>query len=163
MNSDHEFLFLPPPTEQILPGLPNLGEPLNAIVSGLSDESVLTYEGFLLWVTSINFGVSCLGQANGSNQYANLGSGSQVQGTGNGDNGVLRWNYGMPYVGTCKETFVGGNHFRWFKQESTGAFFLATSVELDLANGHMIALNGYNNGRDELGEFSCLSNQIGTM
>ena len=107
----------------------------------------------MLWVTSVNFGVSCLGQANGSNQYANLGNGNQTQGTGDGNNGVLRWNYGDPYIGTCKETFIGGNHFRWFKQESTGAFFLAASVELDLNNGHMIALNGYNDGRDELGEF----------
>lgn len=138
-------------TSQILPGLPDLGEPINAIVSGLSDESVLNVEGFLLWATSINFGVSCLGQANGSVQLANLGAGNQTQGTGSGDNGVLRWNYMMPYVGTCKETFIGGNHFRWFKQESTGAYFLAASIELDLEAGHMIAQNGYNAGRDELG------------
>lgn len=138
----------------ILPGLPDLGEPINAIISGLSDDSVLTVEGFLLWATSVHFGVSCLGQANGSNQYANLGDGRGpvVQGNGDGGNGVLRWNYYDPYFGTCKETFIGGNHFRWFQQQGSNAFFLACSVELDLSMNHMIALNGYNNGRDELGE-----------
>lgn len=138
----------------IIPNLPELGEPINAIISGLSDPSVLTIEGFLLWATSVNFGVSCLGNAGGGNQYANLGdgAGNVSQGTGNGDNGVLRWNYYDPYLGTCRETFEGGNHFRWWKQEGSNAYFLAASVELDLAANHMIALNGYNNGRDELGE-----------
>lgn len=130
----------------------DLGEPLNAVISAQSDKSVLTIEGFLLWATSVNFGVSCLGQANGSLQSANLGSGNQTQGTGNGDNGVLRWNYYSPYIGTCKETFEGGNHFRWFPQKSSGAIFLATSIELDLSTNHMIATNGYNAGRDELGK-----------
>lgn len=134
--------------------MPGLGEPINVIVSGLSDASVLSIEGFLLWATSINFGVSCLGQANGTNQLANLGDGkgNVTQGTGDGDNGVLRWNYGDAYVGTCKETFQGGNHFRWWRQAGTNAFFLASSVELDLSTSHMIAQNGYNAGRDELGE-----------
>lgn len=144
---------------QIIPGMPEVGEPINAIVSALSDPSVLTIEGFLLWVTSINFGVSCLGQANGTVQMANLGAGNETQGTDNGDNGVLRWNYYMPYIGTCKETFEGGNHFRWFLQRSTGAFFLAASVELDLSTSHMIATNGYNDGRDQLGERRCLLNR----
>ncbi|PWN90016.1 hypothetical protein FA10DRAFT_102396 [Acaromyces ingoldii] len=136
----------------IIPNVPGLGEPINVIVSGLSDASVLSIEGFLLWATSINFGVSCLGQANGTNQLANLGDGkgNVTQGTGDGDNGVLRWNYGDAYVGTCKETFQGGNHFRWWRQAGTNAFFLASSVELDLSTSHMIAQNGYNAGRDEL-------------
>jgi hypothetical protein len=132
-----------------------LGEPLNVIISGLSDASVLTVDGFLLWATSVNFGVSCLGQANGSLQYANLGTGNGnvSQGTGDGDNGVLRFNYYDAYFGTCKETFSGGDHFRWWQQQDTGAYFLASSVELDLASGHDIATNGYNLGREYLGEW----------
>lgn len=136
---------------QIIPNLDGIGEPLNLIVSGESDASVLTVEGFLLWVTSINFGVSCLGQANGTQQSANLGYGDQIQGTGDGNNGVLRWNYYSPYIGTCKETVQGGNHFRWFKQQDSNAYFLAASVELSLDTSHMIAQNGYNNGRDRIG------------
>ena len=139
----------------ILPGNETigLGEPINVILSGQSDASVLTVEGFLRWVTSINFGVSCLGQANGTAQLANLGDGrgNVTQGTDNGDNGVLRWNYYDPYIGTCRETFEGGNHFRWWKQAETDAYFFAASEELDLAQFHMIALNGYNLGRDWLG------------
>lgn len=138
----------------IIPDL-DVGEPINVIVSGLSDASVLTIEGFLLWITSINMGVSCLGQANGTEQSANLGDGlgNRTQGTGNGDNGVLRFNYYNAYLGTCQETFQGGNHLRWWQQAGTNAFFFAVSIELDLSTSHMIAQNGYNDGRDQLGEF----------
>jgi hypothetical protein len=42
---------------------------------------------------------------------------------------VMRWNYGDPQLGTCKETFNGGNHFRYWIQngpkQNTGAVFLA--------------------------------------
>lgn len=110
----------------------------------------------LLFASSINFGVSCLGQANGTLQQADLGDGrgNRIQGTGDGSNGVLRFNYYSPYIGTCKETFQGGNHFRWWIQNGTeansSAIFLAASRELPLAQNHMIDLNGYNLGRDEL-------------
>lgn len=106
--------------------------------------------------SSINFGVSCLGQANGTQQLATLGDGvvNRTQGTGSGANGVLRFNYYSPYVGTCRETFEGGNHFRWWKQNGSeadsGAIFLAASRELPLAQNHMIDTNGYNLGRDEV-------------
>ncbi|KAE8194946.1 hypothetical protein A4X06_0g5643 [Tilletia controversa] len=136
-------------------GQPNLlyGEPINAIISGRSSPGVVDVEGFLRWATSVNLGVSCLGQTNGSSQLANLGDGkgNLTQGNdGTGDNGVLRWNYGDPYIGTCKESVIGGNHLRWWPQAKTGAYFLAVSVELSAKLGHMIALNGYNAGRDEL-------------
>ncbi|KAK0552697.1 hypothetical protein OC845_001599 [Tilletia horrida] len=138
-----------------MPNAPNLpfGEPINAIISGRSSPSVVNVEGFLRWATSVNMGVSCLGQTNGSAQLANLGDGrgNVTQGNdGTGANGVLRWNYGDPYLGTCRESVIGGNHLRWFPQAKTGAYFLAASVELTAAQGHMIALNGYNNGRDEV-------------
>ncbi|KAE8223978.1 hypothetical protein CF319_g3063 [Tilletia indica] len=136
-------------------GQPNLpyGEPINAIISGRSSPSVVNVEGFLRWATSVNLGVSCLGQTNGSAQLANLGDnkGNVTQGNdGTGNNGVLRWNYGDPFIGTCKESVIGGNHLRWWPQAKTGAYFLAVSVELSAKLGHMIALDGYNAGRDEL-------------
>lgn len=105
---------------------------------------------------SINFGVSCLGNVNGSDQYANLGDGFGIRQQGNygGGNGVLRWNYGDPTFGTCKESIEGDNHFRWFLQNGssafTGAIFIAASMEESAALGHMIQQNGYNRGRDNL-------------
>lgn len=82
----------------------------------------------------------------GDTQSANLGDGdgnvTQVA--------VLRWDYGDPYVGSCKETFNGGLHLRYWQQNGTKAFFLAVSVEMDEAKGHDIVPDGYNLGRDEL-------------
>ncbi|WFD37036.1 hypothetical protein MCUN1_003928 [Malassezia cuniculi] len=133
-----------------------IGEPLNVIVSSFSSPEVLTPEGFLLWATSIQFGVSCLGQGDeDSFQYANLGKENPNvrQGSASGNNGVLRWNYGNPSVGTCRQTLVGGNHFRWYIQKtakSGTAIFLAVSDELSLAQAHKISTNGYNVGRDHL-------------
>lgn len=133
-----------------------VGEPLNVIVSSMSSPEVLTPEGFLLWATSIQFGVSCLGQGDPSSfQYADLGKDNREvrQGSASGSNGVLRWNYGNPSIGTCLETFKGGNHLRWYFQhtEKSGtAIFLAVSDELGLSEGHKVAKNGYNVGRDHL-------------
>lgn len=133
-----------------------IGEPLNVIVSSKSSPEVLTPEGFLLWATSIQFGVSCLGQGDeNSFQYANLGKRNERvrQGSASGNNGVLRWNYGNPSVGTCQETIVGGDHFRWYMQETVEhgtAIFLAVSNELPLSKGHMVDKDGYNGGRDHL-------------
>lgn len=107
-------------------------------------------------IRSINFGVSCLGNTNGSAQYANLGDGFGIREQGNygGGNGVLRWNYGDTTFGTCKESIEGDNHFRWFLQNGsdafTGAIFIAASMEESAALGHMIQRNGYNRGRDYL-------------
>lgn len=135
---------------------PTPGEPINAIISGNSSPEVLCPEGFLRYATSINFGVSCLGNVNGSEQYANLGDGFGIRSQGNygGGNGVLRWNYGDPTFGTCKESIEGDNHFRWFLQNGTdaftGAIFIAASMEESASLGHMIQTNGYNRGRDYL-------------
>ncbi|SPO41107.1 uncharacterized protein PSFLO_06589 [Pseudozyma flocculosa] len=132
------------------------GEPINGIISGNSDPEVLCPEGFLRYATSINFGVSCLGNANGTAQWANLGDGfgDRIQGNGNGDNGVLRWNYGDTSIGTCRESVEGDNHFRWYLQNGTdgfsGAIFLAISMEESAALGHKVQLDGYNRGRDYL-------------
>jgi len=99
--------------------------------------------------------VSCLGQGDSQTiMYANLGPGNThvKQGSGSGLNGVLRWNYAMPEVGTCRETFQGGGHFRWFMQNSRNgtAYFLAASLEQSLSNLHNIETDGYNRGRDQV-------------
>lgn len=99
--------------------------------------------------------MSCLGQGDPQTvMYANLGPGNEQvkQGSGSGLNGVLRWNYGMPEVGTCRETFEGGGHFRWFMQNSPQgtAYFLAASLEQSLSNEHKLQTDGYNRGRDQI-------------
>lgn len=64
---------------------------------------------------------------------------------------MIRFNYGDPTLGTCKETVQGGNHFRYWTQTgsdanryaflaltddvvfsmlSSGAVFMAVSYEL---------------------------------
>ena len=67
---------------------------------------------------------------------------------------MLRWNYGDTFIGTCRESVEGDNHFRWFIQNGTdgfsGAVFLAVSMEESAALGHKIQLDGYNRGRDYL-------------
>jgi hypothetical protein len=62
----------------------------------------------------------------------------------------LRWDFGHPLTGSCKESLVGGNHLRYYRQEHTGAYFLAVSAEKDLSHHHDIIENGYNLGRDYL-------------
>ncbi|GFZ44107.1 hypothetical protein JCM24511_01828 [Saitozyma sp. JCM 24511] len=127
-----------------------LGEPLNVILSANSDKDVLVKStdngGFLNYMLSTQLGEECLGQHLGSDQEANLGDGqgnvTEIE--------ELRWNYGNPYVGTCEETFNGGLHLRYWTQNTTGAYFLAVSVEKDLAAGHDIVVDGYNIGRDYL-------------
>lgn len=87
---------------------------------------------------STYLGEECLGQHLGSVQDANLGDGQgdvpEVE--------ELRWNFGDPYLGTCRETFDGGLHLRYWIQNNTGAYFMAVSVEKDLASGHDIIDNG---------------------
>lgn len=64
---------------------------------------------------STSLGEECLGQHYGDYQMANLGDGQ-----GNvTELEVLRWNYGDIYIGTCKETFNGGLHLRYWRQNNT--------------------------------------------
>jgi len=130
---------------------PGTGEPLNVIISAESDPAVLKPSldsgSFLNYMLSTQLAAECLNiHAPNDEQYANLGDGN-----GNvGEYQELRWDFGDALLGTCEETFVGGLHLRYWIQASTGALFLATSVEMDLAEEHNIVPNGYNLGRDYL-------------
>jgi hypothetical protein len=80
---------------------------------------------------SMGFAAECLGQHDGADQAANLGDGNgyctsyafvirnwllcSLDYTVN-ETAVMRWDYGDPEVGTCKETIEGGNHFRYWTQ-----------------------------------------------
>ncbi|CAL1713028.1 unnamed protein product [Somion occarium] len=123
-----------------------LGEPLNAIISGFSDSDVLkdqeTDGGLRNYFLSFGYSSECLGQHLGDDQAANLGDGN---GTKN-ETAVIRWNYGDPQLGSCRETIEGGGHFRFWVQDGddadSGALFLAVSYELPLSLQHDIIPNG---------------------
>jgi len=131
-----------------------LGEPLNAIISANSDKDVMVDQqingGLRNFFESISFSAECLGQHLGDHQQANLGDGNGLQ----NETAVIRYNYGDPALGSCKESVQGGNHFRYWVQNGTkadsGAVFLAVSYEQPIAAGHNIIFDGYNFGRDWL-------------
>ncbi|EGF97025.1 uncharacterized protein MELLADRAFT_124007, partial [Melampsora larici-populina 98AG31] len=127
-----------------------LGEPLNVIISAKSSPEVLTDSGFAKFAKSIGFSQECLGLHLGDIQSANLGD-------GNGwlnQKKVYRQDYGDPLLGSCLESLIGGNHFRYWRQDgakaSSGALFLTVSSEEDSEKSHKIISNGYNLGRDRL-------------
>jgi len=133
-----------------------LGEPLNVIISGNSDPYILTPEGFKDYSKSIGFSSECLGLHYGDLHLANLGDG-----TGNKTEQYLYRQYSFPLtefpgpiMGSCWESFAGGNHFRAWKQDgvqaNSGAWFLAVSQEEHAVKNHMIVPDGYNRGRDLL-------------
>ncbi|GAA5942175.1 uncharacterized protein JCM15063_002030 [Sporobolomyces koalae] len=129
-----------------------LGEPINVVISANSDPLLLTDTGFFDWSFSVQFSGECLGQSDGAKQAANLGDGLGFI----NQTILLRENFGDTVVGTCKETFDGGYHYRVWKQNGSeadsGAWFLAASLEGDLASQHEIQPNGYDRGRDAVVE-----------
>ncbi|KAF7789275.1 hypothetical protein EIP86_000216 [Pleurotus ostreatoroseus] len=127
-----------------------VGEPMNVVISGLSSPDVLTDDGIINFARAIGFSIECFGIHLGDPQSANLGDGNGFV----NQTIELRQDFGSPSAGTCLETLIGGNHFRVFRQNGTmansGALFLAVSKEEDLEEGHTIAPDGYNQGRDSL-------------
>ncbi|KIM22419.1 hypothetical protein M408DRAFT_332929 [Serendipita vermifera MAFF 305830] len=128
---------------------PGLGEPLNVIISGLSDPYILTPRGLLHYAQTLGFSTECLGIHLGMLHVANLGDAldpspspslphppqatpkpTPVPPGGSGGNKteqlIVRQNYdwpmyGWPDFGTCWETIIGGNGFRAWKQDGAGA------------------------------------------
>lgn len=126
--------------------LTNQSEPLNVIISGTSDPSVLTKEGFAAYVSSLKFDPdSFAGQTNDNDaQQANLGDG----------NGWMNQTGLYRKTPALMEVLQGGNHFRYWmqngKKANTGAIFIAASVEMGLKQHHNIVPNGYDLGRNQL-------------
>lgn len=50
---------------------------------------------------------------------------------------VIRWDYGDPQLGTCKETIQGGAHFRYWVQDGDQANRFGTSL---LTAEHMLTV-----------------------
>jgi len=123
------------------------GEPLNAIISGLSDPYILTKSGFHDYAKSLGYSEECLGLHFGDIHEADLGD-------GNGrtpETFLARQSY-FPIWGSCWESVAGGQHFRAWKQNgslaNSGAWFIGASKERDSSKRHDIVPNGYNLGRD---------------
>ncbi|KAH9987858.1 hypothetical protein BJV77DRAFT_1173278 [Russula vinacea] len=153
-----------------------LGEPLNVIISGQSSSWVLADGGFVHFANALGFGQECFGAHLGAPQTANLGDGNGSK----NQTIELRKDFGNPVIGSCWESLLGGNHLRYWRQNgpkaNTGALFLAVSTEevggvltsspltlnlllflfltvsnlQNVSQGHTIAPNGYNLGRDSL-------------
>ncbi|KAF8527345.1 hypothetical protein JB92DRAFT_2867069 [Gautieria morchelliformis] len=131
---------------------PNLGEPLNMIISASSHPDVLkdqlTSGGLRNYFLSLQFSSECLGQHLGDHQMADLGDGHGAQ----NETAVIRYNYGDPSLGSCKESVEGGNHFRYWVQDgpkaNSGAIFMAVSYELPASSSHDLIFDGYNLARD---------------
>ncbi|KAH8091071.1 hypothetical protein BXZ70DRAFT_954184 [Cristinia sonorae] len=124
-----------------------IGEPLNVIISSLSDPYILTETGLHMYAKSIGFSEECLGMHYGHIHEANLGDGlGRKQ-----EQFLARQDY-VPVIGTCWESVRGGHHFRAWKQNGTladsGAWFLGASKEKDSSKNHKITEDGYNLGRD---------------
>jgi len=127
--------------------LPELGEPINVIISGLSDPAILTHMGLHKYAKSLGFSEECLGLHYGNLHEADLGDGD-----GKKIEQFLARQHYFPIWGTCWESLVGGNHFRAWRQNGTeansGAWFLAASKEKYAGENHLIDDDGYNRGRD---------------
>ncbi|KAI0772213.1 hypothetical protein BC629DRAFT_1291472 [Irpex lacteus] len=126
-----------------------LGEPLNVIISSLSDPFVLEETGFRLYARSIGYFRECLGLHYGNIHEADLGDG-----LGRKEEHILFRQHYFPIFGSCWESVRGGHHFRAWRQNGTlansGAWFIgyARSLFLDSSKNHQIEDDGYNLGRD---------------
>ncbi|OCH87956.1 hypothetical protein OBBRIDRAFT_847736 [Obba rivulosa] len=124
-----------------------LGEPLNVIISSLSDPFVLTESGLHIYAKSIGFSEECMGLHYGNIHEADLGDGEGRK----PEQYLARQDY-FPVWGTCWESVRGGHHFRAWRQNGTiansGAWFLGCNS----SKNHKIVPNGYNLGRDYLVE-----------
>ncbi|PWN27940.1 hypothetical protein BDZ90DRAFT_157477 [Jaminaea rosea] len=116
----------------------NLGEPINVVISSQSDQAVLSDTGLQSYFSSLFFSPNnCLGISLGDQQAANLNDGQGVV----NQTALYRYNFGSGTL-TCQESINGGEHFRWWRQSSTGAIFIAASVEMGASKNHMIVDNG---------------------
>ncbi|KAI0086898.1 hypothetical protein BDY19DRAFT_957277 [Irpex rosettiformis] len=123
------------------------GEPLNVIISSLSDPFVLEEEGFRIYARSIGYFKECLGLHYGNIHEADLGDG-----LGRKEEHILFRQHYFPIFGSCWESLRGGHHFRAWRQNGTlansGAWFIGASLEKDSSKNHKIEDDGYNLGRD---------------
>ncbi|BFZ55055.1 hypothetical protein PYCC9005_002093 [Savitreella phatthalungensis] len=155
-----QFFFSPSPNAT------TAHEPINIIVTadsfapGISDASdeelgnstvaLLKPGGLANWLRALDFADECLGLHLSTPAYANV----DERGLRRLDF-LYREDFGDWPGGTCRQTLVGGHHFRgWTQLVDDGikrfAWLLAASQELDLEHHHDLVTDGYNRGRDEV-------------
>jgi len=129
-------------------------EPINVIISGASDQSLMSDQGLLDYSRSIGFSFECLHLHAGGLQHANLGDGQGYKPQLYEYRSIFSPRSPGAWIGACWESLAGGNHFRVWRQNgslaNTGAWFLAVSKEEDVTKSHTISTNGYDVGRDLL-------------
>lgn len=86
-------------------------EPINVILSGHSDPYILTLAGLRDFVRSVGFSFECFGQHIGQLQRADTGDGRGWKPEVVEFRQAGRWDPGR-WIGTCRESLFGGNHFR---------------------------------------------------
>jgi hypothetical protein len=89
------------------------GEPLNVIISALSDPEILSETGFRTYAKSLGFDAECLGLHVGHIHEADLGDGDGRK----GEQYLARQSY-FPMWGTCWEGAVGELEFLFLKKWS---------------------------------------------
>ncbi|WWD22301.1 hypothetical protein CI109_106792 [Kwoniella shandongensis] len=101
--------------------------------------------GIYNYLAGAGFDGECFGLHMGGLQNLNLGDGNGNQ----TQMAILRYQYFHdPFLGSCLESIYGGNHVRIFKQQTSGAYFLATSAEMDSTTHHNLGWDAYDLGRN---------------
>ncbi|KZS86722.1 hypothetical protein SISNIDRAFT_420591 [Sistotremastrum niveocremeum HHB9708] len=135
---------------------PRRGEPLNVIISGLSDPRILSDDGFKSYISTIGFASECLGIHIGARHRADLGDGRGPQ----IERLLLRQcHLGIPLLGSCLESLIGGFHFRGWMQAESKAWFLG--YRQSLLKHHEITPDGYNLGRNWFVERALKGGRLG--
>lgn len=123
-------------------------EPINVILIGQDGDGGtlrISDEHLHQWAQAMGYETDCMGLHKGNYFYAKIDSfGEKVQ------QHQFRQVVGPRLFGSCLETLTGGNHFRAFRQNDTGAWFLGASVEENIFTHHTLVGDGYDRGRSQL-------------
>lgn len=135
-------------------------EPINVILTAGSFPTVpvadnatvalLQRNGLAQYLRALNYGDECLGLHLSTPAYADVGDGRGRRKL----DFLYREDFGDPEGGTCRQTVLGGSHFRGWSQlvaaDKPYAWFLAASNEQNLTLHHDIVPDGYDAGREEV-------------
>lgn len=98
----------------------------------------------LSFVEALRYERECARLHFGGAMQANLGDGYRDEVIE-----IRQARYKLPLIGACLESALGGSHFRAWQQKSTGAWFLAVSMERSARYRHVITSNGYDEGQHD--------------
>ncbi|KAG7445563.1 uncharacterized protein BT62DRAFT_969236 [Guyanagaster necrorhizus] len=123
-------------------------EPVNAIISGNSDQAVLAQQSMDRGL--MNYFPAVAISATGTNQHTSNSQQVDSGDSNENETAVMQYNYGDPALGSCTESFKRDDHFQYWVQNSSeadsGAIFLAISYKTSSSDQHNIIENRYNLG-----------------